>query len=93
MTDKERVLEKCSCDVIHEDIVKQVKKAMPEEELLYDLADLFKVFGDSTRIRILWALDAAEMCVCDIAYWLDRTQSAISHHLRVLKQTKLVKNR
>jgi len=93
MTDKERVLEKCSCDVIHEDIVKQVKKAMPEEELLYDLADLFKVFGDSTRIRILWALDAAEMCVCDIAYLLDMTQSAISHQLRVLKQAKLVKNR
>ncbi len=66
---------------------------MPEEELLYDLADLFKVFGDSTRIRILWALDAAEMCVCDIAYLLDMTQSAISHQLRVLKQAKLVKNR
>lgn len=93
MTEKERVLEKCSCDVIHEDIVKQVKKAMPEEELLYDLADLFKVFGDSTRIRILWALGAAEMCVCDIAYLLDMTQSAISHQLRVLKQAKLVKNR
>ena len=93
MTEKERAIERCSCDVIHEDIVKQVKKAMPEEELLYDLADLFKVFGDSTRIRILWALDAAEMCVCDIAYMLDMTQSAISHQLRVLKQAKLVKNR
>jgi ArsR family transcriptional regulator len=93
MTEKERAIERCSCDVIHEDIVKQVKKAMPEEELLYDLADLFKVFGDSTRIRILWALDAAEMCVCDIAYLLDMTQSAISHQLRVLKQAKLVKNR
>jgi DNA-binding transcriptional ArsR family regulator len=93
MTEEERAIERCSCDVIHEDIVKQVKKAMPEEELLYDLADLFKVFGDSTRIRILWALDAAEMCVCDIAYLLDMTQSAISHQLRVLKQAKLVKNR
>ena len=93
MTEEERAIERCSCDVIHEDIVKQVKKAMPEEELLYDLADLFKVFGDSTRIRILWALGAAEMCVCDIAYLLDMTQSAISHQLRVLKQAKLVKNR
>lgn len=93
MSRKERGIEKCSCDVIHEDIVEKVKKAMPEEELLYDLADLFKVFGDSTRIRILWALDAAEMCVCDIAYLLNMTQSAISHQLRVLKQAKLVKNR
>jgi DNA-binding transcriptional ArsR family regulator len=66
---------------------------MPEVETLYDLAELFKVFGDSTRIRILWALDEEEMCVCDIAYLLDMTQSAISHQLRVLKQAKLVKNR
>ncbi len=93
MSQKELTVEKCSCDVIHEDIVKQVKEAMPEEEILYDLADFFKVFGDSTRIRILWALDAAEMCVCDIAYLLNMTQSAISHQLRVLKQAKLVKNR
>lgn len=93
MSEKELTLERCSCDVIHEDIVKQVKEAMPEEEILYDLADFFKVFGDSTRIRILWALDAAEMCVCDIAYLLNMTQSAISHQLRVLKQAKLVKNR
>jgi ArsR family transcriptional regulator len=66
---------------------------MPQEELLYDLAELFKVFGDSTRTKILWALDEEEMCVCDIAYLLNMTQSAISHQLRVLKQAKLVKNR
>jgi ArsR family transcriptional regulator len=66
---------------------------MPQEETLYDLAELFKVFGDSTRIKILWALDEAEMCVCDIAFLLNMTQSAISHQLRVLKQTNLVKNR
>jgi len=66
---------------------------MPEEETFYDLADLFKVFGDSTRIKILWALDEAEMCVCDIATLLNMTQSAISHQLRVLKQANLVKNR
>jgi len=66
---------------------------MPQEETLYDLAELFKVFGDSTRIRILWALDEAEMCVCDISVLLNMTQSAISHQLRVLKQAKLVKNR
>ena len=66
---------------------------MPNEELLYDLAELFKVFGDSTRVRILCALDEAEMCVCDIASVLNMTQSAISHQLRFLKQARLVKNR
>ena len=66
---------------------------MPEEEKLYDLAELFKIFGDSTRIRILYVLFEAEMCVCDIAEVLHMTQSAISHQLRLLKQAKLVKNR
>ena len=87
------MIERCDCVVIHEDVVQQVKDKMPEEETLYDLAELFKVFGDSTRIKILWALDEAEMCVCDIAALLNMTQSAISHQLRVLKQAKLVKNR
>lgn len=86
-------IEKCDCEVIHEDIVNLVKEKMPDEENLYDLAELFKVFGDSTRIKILWALDEAEMCVCDIAALLNMTQSAISHQLRVLKQANLVKNR
>ena len=85
--------DKCDVDVIHEDTVKQVRQAMLEEEQLQDLADLFKVFGDCTRVRILWALDQAELCVCDIAYLLNMTQSAISHQLRVLKQAQLVKNR
>ena len=90
---KVEAIERCNCDVIHEDVVNHVKELMPKEETLYDLAELFKVFGDSTRIKILWALDAAEMCVCDIAVLLNMTQSAISHQLRVLKQAKLVKNR
>jgi len=93
MTRKKQDLERCDCEVIHEDLVNQVKSQMPPEETLYDLAELFKVFGDSTRIKILWALDKQEMCVCDIAYLLNMTQSAISHQLRVLKQAKLVKNR
>ena len=79
--------------MIHEDVVNQVRERMPEEETLYDLAELFKVFGDTTRIKILWALEEAEMCVCDIAALLNMTQSAISHQLRVLKQAKLVKSR
>jgi DNA-binding transcriptional ArsR family regulator len=86
-------LECCDSNVIHEEIINQVKDKMPKEEILYDLAELFKVFGDSTRIKILWALDASEMCVCDIAALLNMSQSAISHQLRVLKQAKLVKNR
>ncbi len=92
MTIKEEI-EKCSCDVIHEDVVREVKQNMPQEEKLSDLAELFKVFGDLTRIKILWALEESEMCVCDIAALLNMTQSAISHQLRVLKQAKLVKNR
>lgn len=86
-------LDRCDCNVIHEDIVNAVKGKMPSEENLYDLAELFKVFGDTTRIKILWALAESEMCVCDIAVLLNMTQSAISHQLRVLKQTRLVKNR
>jgi len=86
-------IERCSCEVIHEDVVNQVKEKMPQEENLYDLAELFKVFGDSTRIKILWALGESEMCVCDIAVLLNMTQSAISHQLRILKQAKLVKYR
>jgi ArsR family transcriptional regulator len=66
---------------------------MPEEEKLYDLAELFKIFGDSTRIRILFVLFEAEVCVCDLAEALNMTQSAVSHQLRILKQNKLVKNR
>lgn len=84
-------IEVCNCTIIHEDIVSKVKESIPEEEILYDLADLFKVLGDSTRIKILCALFEAEMCVCDIAALLGMTQSAISHQLRVLKQARLVK--
>lgn len=93
MTKKLNPIERCNCDVIHEDVVTRVKDKMPKEETLYDLAEFFKVFGDSTRIKILCALDEAEMCVCDIAVLLNMTQSAISHQLRVLKQANLVKNR
>lgn len=74
----------------HDEIVEKVRAAMPDEDLLYDLAELYKVFGDSTRIKILYVLFEAEMCVCDIAKLLNMTQSAISHQLRVLKQSKLV---
>ena len=83
------------CDVtyVHDDIVRQIRTKMPAEELLKELADFYKVFGDSTRIKILCVLLKAEVCVCDLAEILGMTQSAISHQLRVLKQMKLVKNR
>jgi DNA-binding transcriptional ArsR family regulator len=93
MADNAGIIDRCDCDVIHQDVVDRVGKKMPEEETLYDLAELFKVFGDSTRIRILWALEESEMCVCDIANLLNMTQSAISHQLRVLRQAALVKSR
>ena len=73
---------------VHEDTVKKVINDMPEEEKLYDLAELFKIFGDSTRIKILYALFEAELCVCDIAQLLKVSQTAVSHQLRVLKTNK-----
>lgn len=86
-------IERCDCEVIHQETVDQVAANMPDKQVLEDLSKLFKVIGDGTRIRILWALFRSEMCVCDIAYLLDMSQSAISHQLRVLKKAKLVKNR
>ncbi|MDR1930743.1 MAG: metalloregulator ArsR/SmtB family transcription factor [Treponema sp.] len=85
--------DRCDCTVIHEDVVNVIREKLPAEEDLLDLADLFKVFGDSTRIRIIGALLHGELCVCDIAALLDMTKSAISHQLRVLRQAKLVKHR
>ncbi len=86
-------IEKCDCNFIHSEIVKKVAESMPKEEHLYDLAEFFKVFGDSTRIKILCALFQDEMCVCDIASVLNMKHSAISHQLRVLKSARLVKSR
>ena len=83
----------CDTVEVHEELLNIVNSTMPEETELYDLAELFKVFGDSTRIRILFVLLEAEVCVCDLAAALNMTQSAISHQLRILKQNKLVKSR
>lgn len=86
-------VECCETIEVHEDLLKIVEEKMPPEEELYDLAELYKIFGDSTRIRILFVLFEAEVCVCDLAQTLNMTQSAISHQLRILKQNKLVKSR
>lgn len=90
---EEEHAESCECTIIHENLVTQATGHMPAEEDLYDLADFYKVFGDTTRIKILYVLRCSEMCVCDLAETLKMTQSAISHQLRVLKQMDLVKNR
>ena len=86
-------IERCDCNTIHEDVVKAVAEEMPDDEVAMDLADAFKVFSDFTRIKILLALLNHEMCVCDISALLGMTKSTVSHQLRVLKQSNLVKNR
>ena len=92
MTDNNEI-ERCGFLCVHEEAVEQVLDEMPDDETLYDLAELFQVFGDSTRIKILYALFEAELCVCDISKLLGLTQSAVSHQLRVLKNSRLVKFR
>lgn len=84
-------LESCSCNIIHDDIVNKVKENLPKDETLYDLAELFKAFGDSTRVKIICALFQSQMCVCDLAAVLGISQSAVSHQLRTLKASRLVK--
>ncbi|MDR1741599.1 MAG: metalloregulator ArsR/SmtB family transcription factor [Synergistaceae bacterium] len=83
----------CECCVVHEETVEAVRQVMPDDGVLFDLAELFKMFGDSTRVRILFALQQSEMCVCDIAALLGMSKSSISHQLRALRQTRLVKPR
>ena len=89
MTDE---VELCEKEHVHDGIIEDVKKLMPSEEIIYDIAELFKVFGDSTRTKILTALFESEMCVCDIGRILGMTKSAISHQLRILRQSKFKKS-
>ena len=89
----ERAIESCSYLCVHEDVVEKVQQNLPEMERLLRLADLFKAFGDGTRVRILYVLLEAEVCVCDLATLLGMTQSAVSHQLRILKQARLIKAR
>jgi len=90
---KKEVIEKCECLHVHEELKQQILEEIPEDSKLENLAAFFKVFGDVTRVRILYALLCSEMCVCDLALVLNMTQSAISHQLRFLKQMALVKSR
>ena len=83
----------CSENSPHNDIIDSIGAALPDDETLCELAEFFRVFGDSTRIRILYALSKAEMCVCDIAALLGVSQSAVSHQLQILRSRRLVKYR
>lgn len=91
--EKELDGEMCDCEHVHSDVVEYVENVLPDEDVLYEIAELFKVFGDSTRTRIISALFEKELCVCDIADLLHMTKSAVSHQLRTLRQTKIVKSR
>ena len=91
--DDQKIAPCCEYMHVHEHMVAKVNEVMPKGEELQDLAEFFRVFGDSTRIRILYALSQSELCVCDIASLLGMGQSAISHQLRILKQMRLVKFR
>lgn len=88
-----RKVDTCSCTVIHQDVLEKVKEKLPCDEKLFDLSEFFKVFSDSTRVKILSALLISEMCVCDLSALLQVTQSAISHQLRLLKAFRLVKSK
>ena len=85
--------ETCTIKGIHRETVRAVRQSMPDPVRLYDLADFFKLFGDSTRLGILWALSESEMCVCDLCALLKMKQPAVSHQLKNLKQTRIVKAR
>lgn len=90
---KNEAVDTCEVSVIHDDVLKRVREKMPPEEPVYEVSELFKVFGDSTRARIICALNIEEMCVCDLAALLNMTHSAVSHQLRLLKVSRIVKGR
>ena len=80
----------CDCNVIHHEAVDKVTQHMPEEEIFFQVSNYFKVLGDQTRAKIIWALDLNELCVCDLANVLDMTKSAVSHQLGILRRAKLI---
>ncbi|MBR1638550.1 MAG: helix-turn-helix transcriptional regulator [Treponema sp.] len=86
-------IETCDCEIIHEDTVKAVKETFPADEVLFDLSDFYKIFGDTTRVKILYALDKSDLCVCDISALLGMSVSAVSHQLKTLRDSDLVRTR
>ncbi len=85
-------MSECTCS-LNSELASKVKRKMLNDDILFDIAEVFKIFGDSTRMKIIYALKLSELCVCDLAYITNSTQSAISHQLRILKQAKLVASR
>ena len=83
--------ELCEGEIIHEETVKKVRATFPEDEMIFDLADFYKIFGDTTRVKILYALDKSDLCVCDISALLGMSVSAVSHQLRTLRESDLVR--
>ena len=90
MTPYEKNLPSCECEELHKEVIEKKREGMPDLSELYDLADFFKIFGDSTRMSILFAIDGEPMCVCDIAELLGMTKSAVSHQLKILRQSDLI---
>lgn len=88
---KENLAPACECDEVHTDLVERRRVEMPDTARLYELADFFKILGDSTRMNILFAIDGEPLCVCDVAELLGMTKSAVSHQLKILRQNRLVK--
>ena len=86
-------IETCESEIIHEDTVKKVKATFLKDEMIFDLADFYKIFGDTTRVKILYALDKSELCVCDISALLGMSVSAVSHQLRALRESDLVRTK
>ena len=86
-------IETCEIEIIHEDTVKKVKTTFPKDEMIFDLADFYKIFGDTTRVKILYALDKSELCVCDISALLGMSVSAVSHQLHTLRESDLVRTK
>lgn len=86
-------VEFCDCNVVHEEVVNKVKARIPNDQILSALGSLFKIIGDTTRVKILYSISENELCVCDICALLNMSHSAISHQLRVLKNARIVKNR
>lgn len=86
-------IDTCESEIIHDDIVNAVRKTFPVDEILFDLSDFYKIFGDTTRVKILYALDKSELCVCDISALLKMSVSAVSHQLRTLREADLVRSK
>ncbi len=88
-----KTIESCEGEIIHEAVVKAVRKTFPKDELIFELGDFYKIFGDTTRVKILYALDKSELCVCDISALLGMSVSAVSHQLKILRDSNLVKTK